>query len=366
MVGGVLRTVKNRGAPQHPQAMKTSTFPIQPSDKPFRRDGAPRPRSTLIRVLPVLALTCASFVQAAPITMVQSNETSGSSWLNPASWSNNQAPSAGNDYFVTNFFTVRAPQPAAASYTFAGDSLTITNARFLFATLQASTIIVNNLTLANGMFSNGTNFLQTLQGTLTVDGAAYVRLHTIAADNGRNITINSQISGSGNFGLIQKGTLTLTGVGNTFSGTWTVGGTMTVPDGTYSNSSNLISTLVADSEGSLGVNSSVTLDIWSRFDVNYDWTTSGALTLAGNGGTANAIIMTLDQNITVGALSIAGFAFDPGTYGYDELSSLGYADYFTNGGGTITVVPEPHSLALIALGSMAVAFCGRRLRNGRP
>jgi hypothetical protein len=305
-------------------------------------------------------------VQAAPITMDVSNSTSGSSWLNANSWSDDLVPAAGNSYFVTGAtFTVRTPQTGQASYTFGGDSLTVNNARLLFATIGGSNITINNFTLTNGgMMSNGTTSLQVLQGTLAIDGSAFVRLHTNGADSGRNITINSQISGSGNFGLLQKGTLSLTGAGNTFAGTWTVGGTdVTIPDGTYSNSSSLISTLDGSSLGSLGINSSVTLNIWSRFDVDYDWTTSGALTLASNEGDASAIIMTLDQNITVGTLSIAGSLLGEGTYDYTALSAAGFGAYFTDSGGSITVVPEPNALALLALGSLSVVFWSRRLRD---
>lgn len=329
------------------------------------RKGAPRDRRWGRCLASLLAVAAASIAQAAPITMVQSNSTSGSSWLNTASWSDSAAPAAGNTYFVTgSTFTVRTPQSAAASYSFGGDSLTVNNARLLFATLGGSNITINNLTLTNGgMLSNGTTATQFLLGTLAIDGSAFVRLHTVAAEAGRNITIASQITGSGSVGLIQKGTLSLTGVGNTFAGTWTVGGTMTIPDGTYSNSSSLISTLVGSSAGSLGLNSNVTLNLWSRFDVDYAWSTSGALTLASNGGAASAIIMTLDQNITVGSLSIAGSVLGQGTYDYTALSTAGFGDYFTNSGGSITVVPEPNAIALLALGSMGVVFWSRRLRN---
>lgn len=302
-------------------------------------------------------------LRSAPITMVQSNTASGQSWLTTPSWSNNAAPSAGNSYFVTGTtFTVRTPQSAAASYTFGGDSLTINNARMLFATLGGSNITVNDLTLMNGgMFSNGTSATQVLHGTLNIDGSAFVRLHTVGAEAGRNITISSQLTGSGNVGLIQKGTLTLSGTNSTFTGTWTVGGTgVTIPDGTYSNSSTLISTLVCSTAGSLGVNSSVTLNTWSRFDLNYDWATTGSLTLADNGGSATSIIMTLDQNITVGAFSVAGFLFDAGTYAYSDLSTLGYGDYFTNAGGSITVVPEPGVVGLFVLGSLGTILIRRR------
>jgi hypothetical protein len=357
----------------HPTNMKASHPPTAAESSPTRnvrkgrfladRTGRRRTAAGLAAVVALVVATCA---HAAPITMVTSNAASGSSWLNGNSWSDGLAPAAGNSYFVTGTtFTVRTPQTGAAFYSFGGDSLTINNARFLFATLGGSNIFVNNLTVTNGgMFSNGTNALQILQGTLAISGSAFVRLHTVGAEAGRNITIASQISGSGSVGLIQKGTLSLTGVGNTFSGIWTVGGTgVTVPDGTYSNSSSLISSLIGSSAGSLGVNSSVTLNIWSRFDVDYDWTTSGALTLADNGGAGTAIIMTLDQNITVGALSVAGFSFAEGVYSYADLSTAGFGDYFTNSGGSITVVPEPSAVALLALGSMSIVFWSRRLRN---
>jgi hypothetical protein len=330
-------------------------------------------KTSPVRLLAVSLGLCLSgtltTLQAAPITMVQSNNTSGQSWLTVGSWSNNAAPSAGNTYFVTGTtFTVRTPQTGPASYTFGGDSLTINNGRFLFATLGGGNITVGNLTLTNGgMFANGTaGSTQILNGGLAINGSAYVRLHNVGAEPARNITIASQITGSGNVGLIQKGTLTLSGAGNTFSGIWTVGGTgVTTPDGTFSNSSTVISTLVGSSAGSLGTDSSVSLNIWSRLDLNYDWTTSGSLALASNGGSATAIIMTLDQNITVGALSVAGFSFGTGTYDYNALSTLGYADYFTNSGGSITVVPEPHSLALLLFGSIGTVLCGRRLKARR-
>lgn len=353
--------------------MKASLPPIEDANslprKPRRGPQISGRRKSVgapVVLAAVLVMAAATGVHAAPITMVQSNNTSGQSWLTTSAWSNNQAPSVGNSYFMTGTtFTVRTPQSGSPSHTFGGDSLTVNNARLLFATLGGSDIIINNLTLMNGgMMSNGTTSLQVLQGTLAIDGSAFVRLHTNGAESGRNITINSQISGSGNVGLLQKGTLSLTGAGNTFAGTWTVGGTdVTIPDGTYSNSASLISTLDASSVGSLGVNSNVTLNIWSRFDVDYDWTTAGALTLASNGGNASAIIMTLDQNITVGSLSIAGSLLDAGTYDYSALSNAGFGDYFTNNGGSITVVPEPSAIALLAAGSMSIVIWRRRLRD---
>lgn len=324
------------------------------------------PKFFLISAMSILAMSVSG--HAATITLVQSNDTSGQSWLTPGTWSNNAVPSSLNDYVVTSpsgVRTVRTPQTANVSYTFGGNSLTINNSRLLFATLMGSNITIGNFILTNnGMMSNGTDALQTLSGGLEISGSAFARLSTLATV--RNITIASQITGSGSFGLIQNGTLTLNGTGNTFTGTWTVGGTgVTIPDGTYSNTSTLISTLIGSSTGSLGVNSNVTLNIWSRFDLNYDWTTTGTLTLASNGGSATAIVMTLDQNVTVGNLVVAGNTLTPGTYDYSALSTAGFSDYFTNSGGSITVVPEPGIAGLLAFSTLGTVVWLRRARRLR-
>jgi hypothetical protein len=128
------------------------------------------------------------------------------------------------------------------------------------------------------------------------------------------------------------------------------------PGYTVSNNSNNISTLKGSLSGSLGVDATVVLDLWSRFDVDYDWTTAGSLTLMSNGGINNSIVMTLDEDITVGALTIGGFSLAPASYFYSDLSTAGFGDYFSDFGGSITVVPEPQSAALMAVCGFGVAL----------
>jgi hypothetical protein len=346
-----------------------SPTPTESSSKASASPGLAAPRHSAPREAPwwlaaVIALATTAVASAATINQVQSNNTSGQSWSTAGAWSNNAAASAGNDYISGTGMVLRSPTTVNSS--FPGDSLTLNGSQFnLTGDTGAAGIVtipvlnVNGAAIVNG---NGGNRTQTLSGAANFSGTSYFRLS--GAATGRNITVSAQITGSGMIGLAQNGTLALDGTGNTFSGLWTVGGLNVSILGTnYSNSNTLISTLVGSSSGSLGVDSSVSLNIWSRLDLNYDWTTSGSLTLADNGGSATSIIMTLDQNVTVGALSVAGSLFDPGTYSYSDLSTLGYADYFTNGGGSITVVPEPHSLGLVLLGSIGAAFWGRRMRR---
>lgn len=324
------------------------------------------PRKGPLWLAAIMALATTAVASAATINQVQSNTTSGQSWLTIGSWSNNAAPSAGNDYISGVGMVLRSP--TTTDSTFNGDSLTLNGSQFnLTGNTAVAGIVtipilnVNSAVIVNG---NGGNRAQTLSGgTANFSGTSYFRLNT--STTGRNITVSSQITGGGTIGLMQNGTLTLNGTGNTFNGLWTVGGeNVNILGVEYDNSNTLISTLVGSSSGSLGVDSSVTLNIWSRLDLDYDWTTSGALTLADNAGNATSIIMTLDQSITVGSLSVAGFSFDPGTYNYTDLSGAGYGDYFTNGGGSITVVPEPRSFGLLLLGSIGIVLWGRRLRAG--
>jgi hypothetical protein len=133
---------------------------------------------------------------------------------------------------------------------------------------------------------------------------------------------------------------------------------------TVSNTSDVISTLKATTAGSLGLNASVVLNAWSRFDADFDWTTTGSLTLADNGGNASSIIVTLDQDITVGLLSIAGTTLAAGEYDYADLVNEGFGDYFTNGIGSITVstIPEPSTYAAL-LGLASLAFATRASRR---
>ena len=104
---------------------------------------------------------------AASVTLLGSDPLNTSSftngsWFYPTNWSDLAAPSAGNDYFIGSGRAIRTPpHPVATnlSYTFAGNSLTLTSSLSLKGT---NWIYVTNLVLTGGSVANGSSGL--LQG----------------------------------------------------------------------------------------------------------------------------------------------------------------------------------------------------------
>ncbi|MDF3056330.1 MAG: anchor protein [Rariglobus sp.] len=296
----------------------------------------------------------------------------GTNTWNTAVWSSAAVPAPAHNYIVANGQTLRTTD--GSSSIFGGASLTLAGQ----LNIQAGDGRSNsaNLILQSGaVIVNARTGTQTIAGTLQLGtGTQYFKsTGTTGAGAARNITFDTLVSGGTNATahFLRNGTFALGNAGNTFAGTWRAGGSASVqsdgPLATVSNESGVVSTIKATTTGSLGINASVALDAWSRFDTDFDWTTTGSLTLAANGGNASSIIVTLDQNITVGLLSIAGIQLVAGTYDYTELVGAGYGDYFTNGAGTITVaIPEPSTCAIIlGLSTLALVTCSRR-KNPRP
>jgi hypothetical protein len=266
-------------------------YPIRPTRCRF---------SPAVRVAVLLA-TIGIHAQAVTVNMVNSNTVNGQSWLTPATWSDGVAAHSGADYVVGANQLLRSPNSGTSPFTFPGDSLNMSG-QFNLASVTGSVITVNNLTLSEGVLVSaiaGTNAIpsvQSLNGTLEVGfGTSFVKSTgtTLATGNdARNIVLNAQISGStqATVHFLRNGTFSLTNPLNTFSGTWKAGGVNLSAPGanpspaTYSNNSTSISTLKATADGSLGLDASVVLDIWSRFDIDYAWITTGSLTLENNAG----------------------------------------------------------------------------------
>src|SRR5436190_23374010 len=140
-----------------------------------------------------------ALVQAHAQTTVTrtANDGFGASGFNTAAgWSDGNIPAAGSNYLVQNF-DIRTPSAADADFTFAGDSMTISDGgRFLYKGNNIHIITINNLILDGGYIRNTTNAGNgfTLAGNLhlTTNGGIIW-----PANGGQSTTISANIDGIG-------------------------------------------------------------------------------------------------------------------------------------------------------------------------
>lgn len=145
----------------------------------------------------IFLLSSNYIVSAESVTSVTSN-----TWTLAATWSNNSAPSAQNDYFITSGFTVNAPTVTAAgtfSYTFAGGSLTVETGGILnlpsTSTSNNATVSysIPNLLLEDGsslrLHSGTGNVNRTLTTGLTVASSGSVTIFNTTTTNSYNSTL---------------------------------------------------------------------------------------------------------------------------------------------------------------------------------
>lgn len=329
-----------------------------------------------------LAFTALSWTAKGQITMVNSN-IGGQSWMTPAAWSDGLAAHAGENYEVGANFLLRTPATVSPKV-FPGDSLSLfgqLNIQHSVPDPPDTTTQIDNFTLNPGSVvvnASANNATQTITGNFLniAPGIAFMKSTGTTGPGGtRNFLIESLITGDPGATLhfLRSGTFTLNNANTTFGGIWKAGGSATITgaDGgptMVSNTTGVVSTIKAAQVGSLGIDASVALDLWSSLDFDFDWITTGSLSLASDSGNAGAVLVTLDQNITVGSLTVADFSFAQGTYTYTDLSNAGYAAYFTDSGGSITVgtIPEPHVIGLLALNcSLAMLLWLRRLAQAQ-
>jgi hypothetical protein len=273
-------------------------------------------------VFVALVFLAAPALRANVINSV-TDTSSATTWSTPAVWSNNAAPAAGNDYVSSNVLRTTSGE-------FAGDSLTL-NAGGVLATKQSSQS-ESNLTLNTGSSiqnfhaDNGTD---TVGGNVTAHGAVSIT----ATGINRSLTLSASITGDATFTQNVTGALTLSSAGNSgFTGSWVI-----------TNGA-----LKATAANSLGTFTSLTMNggtLNADYDVNDP---TGSLTITGG-------VMTLDQNFTLGSLTINGNVLAPGSYSFNDLNTA-YDAFFADGGtGSITVgapTPEPTSLAFLALSAI--------------
>ena len=173
-------------------------------------------------------LAAPAIAGAALVSMTAGDGFGASSFNSAGTWNNAAAPSAGNDYTNATFL-LRTPA-TTSSYTFLGDSLTITGAGLATAVNNESlmwkgsgtgaVITVANLTIDGGQLRHG-------QG----DGDSFTLAGNLAigANNANFATqggmfISANVSGSTTIRVLDNGngaaarTITFTSAANTFSG----------------------------------------------------------------------------------------------------------------------------------------------------
>ncbi|MCA9240199.1 MAG: autotransporter-associated beta strand repeat-containing protein, partial [Planctomycetales bacterium] len=248
----------------------------------------------------------------------------GASSFNTAGlWDNAAAPSAGNDYFVGDGARLRTPADGA-SYTFAGDSLTINNTTgyadgILYkGTGNTGVITVANLILDGGLIShgNGTGDVFQLDGGLTVtsDSRFYAKQG--------HINILSDLSGAANLEIqatdanttTTERIVTLFGDNSGFSGSISVLGKLTAAD---------TSTMMFDI-GASGVNNTISGTGFGVFNGVFNFDLTGASSTPGDSWAITSVAsQTYGATFSVGGgFSQLGSVWTNGTYVFNPGTGI--------------------------------------------
>lgn len=276
-----------------------------------------------------------SFAPAAVVTQVGSNAM-GEHWETNVDWDWASAGVSsgaygGHDFVNPAGLTIRTPE--AGGDTFNGKSLTVSGVLALKKGSGASTHTVTDLRLAGGSienFTGGTN-TQTLAGGLTVVSDSAINISS--ATDIRHITISAAVSGSAQMDhrATKSGDfMAYTNAANTFDGTWKVSSGVLK----FSNAGAVGDGDILVAGGKLQI-----LGDWLNEDASLT-VSGGAVDLGGYAWTVESLWLGVNQ-------------LAAGTYSVTSLNSYGVGS-FTGTVGTITVVPEPVSLSLLALGGLAI------------
>jgi len=277
-----------------------------------------------MRSLPCLAVVALAAIpaHAADVTLGATNTIGTSSFESATSWSNSAAPSAGNAYFVPSGLSLRTPADSPNNHTFAGDSLKLTGANFVYKGItNVNTITVNNLTLDASLVNNASNSSTAfiLAGGVTIAGAG---TSTIFSNNS-SITVSASIGGNSGTLLLQTNStagrqVILTGT-NTYTGNIQVtgaSGAVLDPAGS-----------LAFAIGASGVNNTITGTGAALFDGTFNID----LTAAGNTiGDSWTLVDVTNLVETFGAtFNIPGFTENSdiwtsasGTYQFNETTGV--------------------------------------------
>ncbi|MBC2603434.1 PEP-CTERM sorting domain-containing protein [Puniceicoccus vermicola] len=292
------------------------------------------PRSPLLSSTVCLLAAFSSYSLNA-VDLIDSNTTS-ESWNTGADWSDGQPASAGKDY-DTNGYLLRSPNTPTWNSTFPGDSLTIRDAggRTGGALLiKSGTLVTENIFMGLGGVAaananngsnvqstwNITNFTVLSESTSSPGDFAYLK----GAYTGNHLTTNiSNLLGSGHLSI-------------GYDGPSSINYGLSVTDASgFSGSLNL-------NKGNLTLAANLTI-------------TSSAFSMASSDST-----MILDNDLTVASFEFGASSVSSGTYSSSDLNTLLSTSSFS-GAGSLTVVPEPSTGALLFGGAcMLLSIIARR------
>lgn len=208
--------------------------------------------------------------------------------------------------------------------------------------------------VSGGLFFSGNNATIGASGNANAGTVAFGNAEGVVWSNSTNTnTIGASITGSLGLTKAGTGTLILTG-SNEYSGlTYVGGGTLQVGDGT--NQSNLGLT------GDVTVANGATLSLLNDSAI----ADTAILRLEQYGLLNGKLNLASEFNETVGGLYLGEIFAAAGTYGSSLSSATFKNDAFFSGLGTLTVVPEPGSVALLGAALVPLAMV-RRLRARAP
>ena len=265
------------------------------------------------------------------------------SWETGNAWADGGAPTAGNDYLVTDFVASSLGAPGDIDVSFAGDSLEILGAG---ARLRLSNELTDRVTIDDLRLSGGSLEFLDGEGSLTLEGGLTVRRDSEIDIRGsfNTLLLDSRVSGVANLtvtaaatALDEDETLIINGNNSSFQGGWTFTGGRTFVSG----------------DGALGSGDLLLINANLEIDSNINSPDAGVI-VQGNSTLSlfnDATFHRLNIRFTDGtSVAVPAGSYSAGTWP-DAAAALGVAGLVLDlvGGTQLTILD---SLALPTLGSV--------------
>ena len=306
--------------------------------------------------------------EASAATITWAN--TGADWATGANWTGGAAPANSTVTDIASFGAGGPINPnlgaqrniagvifqtGATAYTIGGSALTIGAsgiAHSATATETFSNILRTSVAQTWSIGSGGTLVLGGIVD-LNNNGAT---LRTLTVNGAGNVTFNNSIQ---NTFTGSTGMFTYAGTGTaTFSASNTYNGGTNVNSGAL-----LLQTGSTLGSGNVSLATGATLTMSSG--VTNAIADNATLSLGGTGATAAKLNLQAAFGTTqdiIGGLALNNVAQLPGTYGSTASNAVFKSDVYFSGTGTLTVVPEPNTWAMIGGGLLTLVGLQYRRR----